>query len=341
MEAINQATTLTVPQSAMRVIYQRRDITVHIEPALIELSYTDYLEGQSDSLELSLHDTDRRWQDAWYPEHGDVIEAALGWVGLLLPCGSFEVDEVELSGPPDVLRIKALGAGIKRAVRTKRSRSYEKTTLAEIAREVARNNGLELQGEIEAISIVRATQVAESELAFLRRLCAEWGYAFSLRGKKLCVYKRSALKAKAAVRSISRQQVSSYSWRDKVHGVYAKAELSYTDPSRKAVSQAQCTDKASARQRASADTLRLHGRAENNDHARRKAQSAMERSNEEQLTVSLSLPGNPALLAGSNVDLQGFGRRNGRYTITQARHSISRSGYSCELECRMVREEQA
>lgn len=82
------------------VLYESKDITAHVAPALIELAYTDFMEGESDSVDLALEDAERRWQDAWYPQHGDVVQVQIGYAGEpLLPCGEFEVDEVELDGP--------------------------------------------------------------------------------------------------------------------------------------------------------------------------------------------------------------------------------------------------
>ena len=55
-------------------------------------------------------------------------------------------------------------------------------------------------------------------------------------------------------------------------------------------------------------------------------------------TASFSLPGNPQLAAGLCVQLAGFGGWSGKYIISQARHSLSGSGYSTQIELRKVLE---
>lgn len=225
------AEAMKVPVPKVVVQYENKDITANITPTLIEVNYTDFMEGESDSVELVLEDVERRWQNAWYPQHGDQVSVQIGYEDSpLLPCGEFEIDEVELDGPPDVVRIKALAAGVKRSVRTRNGRAYEDTTLADIAATIARRNKMQLTGKIEQIRISRATQVYETDLTFLKRVSEEYGYSFSVRGSKLCFFKRADLKEAKPTMLIDRTQVSSYRFRDKVHGVVASATVSYHDP---------------------------------------------------------------------------------------------------------------
>ncbi|MEX3614146.1 MAG: hypothetical protein VB141_10450 [Burkholderia gladioli] len=110
MEALKpeSAQTLTtapdvrrIPHGTVTVQYQKKDITAAITPYLIDVTYTDRSDGESDSVEITVEDTDRRWQNAWYPTHGDTLTVAIGYAGeTLLPCGVFEIDEIELDAPP-------------------------------------------------------------------------------------------------------------------------------------------------------------------------------------------------------------------------------------------------
>lgn len=334
------AESMNVPVPKVVVKYENKDITANIAPSLIEVSYTDFMEGESDSVELVLEDVERRWQNAWYPQHGDQVNVQIGYEdGPLLPCGEFEIDEVELDGPPDVVRIKALAAGVKRSVRTRNGRAYEGTTLADIAATIARRNKMQLTGKIEQIKISRVTQVYETDLTFLKRVSEEFGYSFSVRGSKLCFFKRSELKEAKPTLVISRTDVSSYRFRDKVHGVVASATVSYHDPHSKRTRRRKVNDVKAKTNQHSADELKINVRAENDQHARLKADAALDRANEDQTGASLTMFGNVMLMAGVNVQLSGFGRMDGKYTITQSRHRFSRSsGYSTEVELKRVRD---
>ena len=106
--------SVDVPMPQARILYGQKDISSDISPYLISVSYTDRLSGESDELELRLEDTDGRWRGDWYPGKGDALTVSIGYAGQeLVSCGSFEIDEIELSFPPDEVSIRALATGIK------------------------------------------------------------------------------------------------------------------------------------------------------------------------------------------------------------------------------------
>ena len=340
MNTIVDQEALSVPAPAVTVKWAGRDVTGDITPFLLELTYTDFLEGESDSVEIVLEDIDHRWAGPWYPQFGDTVEVWIGYQdGPRLPCGSFEIDEVELSGPPDVMRVKALAAGIRRSVRTSNGRAYENTTLGDIAATIARRNKLKLAGTIDKISVRRVTQFAETDLVFLKRLAEEYGYSFAVRAGFLCFFKLSELKAQAPTLVITRQDVTRFQARDKVHGVAAAATVTYHDPRSKSTRTHKTADQTAKTNARGADELKVVARAENAEQAKRKADAALDRQNENQTSMSLTMTGNVKLAAGSNVSLVGFGQFDGKYTITQSRHAFSRGqGYGSEVELKRVRD---
>jgi phage protein D len=331
---------MSVPTPKVVVIYAQKDITADITPSLIEVTYTDFMEGESDSVELVLEDMDRKWQNAWYPQHGDQINLQIGYADApLLPCGEFEVDEVELLGPPDVVRIKALAAGVKRSVRTRNGRAYEATTLADIAATIAKRNQMKLLGKIEHVKIGRITQVYETDLTFLKRVAEEYGYSFSVRGNQLVFFKRTELKSAAATLTLGRSDVSSFRFIDKVHGIVSSATVSYHDPRAKVTRKHKVKDTSAKTNRHSADEAKVNVRAEDDAQARLKANAALDRVNGDQTGASLTMPGIVKGVAGVNVVLTNFGRMDGKYTITQSRHRFSRGlGYTSEIELKRVRD---
>lgn len=330
------ARPVDVPQVV--VLYANKDISADIAPALLSLSYTDYVEGESDSLEIVMADPEKRWQNAWYPQHGDTLAAQFGYVGQpLLQCGTFEIDTIELSGTPDVVTIKALAAGVKRSIRTRNGRAYEKTTLKEIAANIAKRNRLTLQGTIEAITINYVAQAFESDLAFLKRVAGEYGYAFSIRGALLTLFKRSELKAAQSVLQLSRADLLSYHFTDKVHSIAADARSVYHDPRAKKVRVHHTQDAISKTNRTSSDTLNLRIRAETDQQAQLKTEAMLARKNEDQTEATFNLYGNVRAVSGINADLAGFGVLDGRYAIQQATHRISSSGYTTDIETKRVR----
>ncbi|MEX3629046.1 MAG: hypothetical protein VB138_05670 [Burkholderia sp.] len=109
-----------VPSGVVVVVYQKKDISAALAPYLTDVTYTDHTGGQADSVELGIENADGRWTDAWYPTFGDTLTISIGYaLQPLLPCGLFDIDEIDLEGPPDKVTIKGLGAGVKKAVRTR------------------------------------------------------------------------------------------------------------------------------------------------------------------------------------------------------------------------------
>ena len=353
MQIQSLADALSRPVDAPTAViqYANKDITADISPYMLEMVYTDALEGESDTVELQLEDVDGRWINAWYPEHGDTVELQLGYVGRpLLQCGEFEIDEIELHGPPDVATIKALSAGVKKSVRTRNGRAYENTTLAAIAQRIAKRNKLTLTGKIRDIRIDRVTQYQERDVEFLTRPAREYGYAFKIVGNKLVFTELADLRDGGTVATFKATDLIAIRLRDKIKDIYQEAKVKYHDPKTKKlvvygvkgdqvteVGQTTVSTKKQSGQSTSGDTLKLSTRSGSKAAAQAKAQAALDDANLQQTAGSLTVPGNPKLVAGTTFELADCGKLSGKYLVESARHRLDRGGgYVTELEVKRV-----
>lgn len=315
--------TVAVPAPAFEVKLNGKDVTRDLSPFILSITYEDHEEGESDSVDLSLEDVDGRFRDKWYPEKGMKLHVKLGYAGAaLLDCGEFDLDEIGLNGLPDTVSLKGVAAGVKQAHRTKHAKAYEATTLGGIAKAVASRHKLKLVGEVEDIQIRRVTQLHETDLAFLKRVSGEYGYAFSVKGQQLVFFKRAALAAGKSVLTLRRSDIRPYAFRDKIMGVVSETEVAYHDPKKKTVHRATAKDSRPA----SGDKHKLHVRAENHKQAKAKAEAASEAANREGTTVEGTTSGDVRLVAGINIDLKDFGKLSGAYHIKQSRHEAVRGG---------------
>ncbi len=327
---------MNVRQPIFKVEYAGKDITSDVSSNLISVTYTDHAEGESDEIEIQLEDSEGLWRGDWYPTKGEKITLSIGYDNQLMPCGTFEVDEIELSGPPDTLCIRGLAAPIKGALRTKNSSAHENKTLREIANTIAGKNGLSVTGEIEDIRFDRVTQNRETDLGFLKRISYEYGHVFSVRDKKLIFTTIYKLEEGDAVQVIDRSDISSYSIQDKTGNSFKKAEVKYANPADKKVVDAS-KDEDDSEDITKGDTLVLTTKAENQKQAEQKAKAALHRANSRQQEGSISLEGQPLLVAGNNFEFTGMGKISGKYHIVRSRHKITRSGgYSTDLEIKRV-----
>ena len=332
---------LTVAEPRFVVNYNQRDITADLSPFLVGLSWTADLDGkEADSLEISVEDTDARWMSGWYPRKGDTLDLQIGYHGgVLLYCGSFEIDEIGLDGPPSKVDIKALAAAVMKPLRTHKGHAYENTTLAGVVRAVADRHRLQVVGEIEDIPVRRVTQAHEQDLKFLRRLAAEYGYAFNVRGNKLTFVALEALRAGPAVRVLRPADVGRYSFRDQIKDTPAHASVKHHDPATKATVTYSLDAEGAVVPRTSADTLKhANKRAESPKQAKAKAKAALRRAQDKATVCAITMWGTTNLVAGVNVELEGWGQLSGRYQVARSTHRISRAdGYTTELELRRVK----
>lgn len=119
-----------------------------------EITYTDPASGEADSLDIAIHDRDRQWTVAWLPLAGDTLEAIIklsDWEregnSRALPCGFFILDNFEFAGWPITGTISAVSVPADGAFReTERTKTWEKVTVQEIGKEIARRRALPWPG---------------------------------------------------------------------------------------------------------------------------------------------------------------------------------------------------
>lgn len=321
--------------------YLKKNITSDITPYVTRITYSDNIKNESDTIEVELDDTDGRWLDAWYPGKGDTLTLKVGYQGeKLLSCGTFSIDEIEVSSPASVVSIRGVATSVNSALRTKSSRGFESTTLAAIAGRIAKKHQLKLVGSIEAIKIDRVTQYAETDVAFLHRLASEYGYAVKIVSDQLIFSHLATLRSQEPVRQIKPQDVARYSLRDTINRVYKSARVKHQKSSTKKLIVYEAdggTSESSTQTKGgkvtSADRLQVNSRVSDPDSARIKADSALASHNEYQQSGSMTLMGASRLTAGNKIELSGFGQLSGPWLITTARHTLDRSsGYVTELD---------
>ncbi|MBM2885673.1 phage protein D [Chromobacterium phragmitis] len=327
-----------VATPVFELAYNGQSITADIARYALNISYIDHLSGESDELEVELEDSDGRWLNGWYPDKGATLDFKLGYRGAALAAlGSFDIDEVEYSAPPSVVRIRALATGVQHPLRTRQGQAYDKLTLQDLAQRIARRNGMTLQGKIDGVDIDRLTQYHETDLAFLQRVASHYGYICKVidNNRKLVFWKRGDLIDSASVKRYTPADLISWRARDQLSQVPSAVEVSYHDPNKRALQTARAAADARAPggKASSADVVKLTRKSGGKLQAELQAKAEMEKRQLARTSMYITVDGAPQLAAGRNVDLAGFGKLSGRYLIEQARHRLSRQeGYVCELE---------
>lgn len=312
------------------LFYETKNITRDVSPYVTNIEYTDYEHGSSDELTITFEDSANLWKSSWLPSKGDSLRAYLGYQDeKLLNCGSFEIDELEYSAPPDTVTVKGLATGIKKPLRQKNSAGYENKTLKQIAKEIADRQGLTLIWNIEDIKVDRITQNKEKDLTFLTKLAEQYGYIFKIAEGNLVFYSVQKLKSAKTTQIFNKSDLTSINFREKTSGKYKSVQVSYFDPKKKKKLTASAKNDSVVK----GDTLKITSRCTSKKLALVQAKAALNRS-DTKIEGSLEFTGNPYLIAGLNIEIKGVGHFSGKYHIVQAKHTFDRiSGYKtyCEV----------
>lgn len=332
-----------VPEPDFSLFYEKTNITANIEPHLLELVYTDYLEGQSDELSVRFEDIQGKWIRAWFPTQGDKLVGSIGYKGQpLTDIGAFEIDEVEYEAHPSTITLRALSTGISKNNRTLKPKAYENTTLAQIVAIVANRLELKVVGEIAEIKIQRVTQYQERDVEFLTRLATEYHHSFKIVGKQLVFTSKAKLGESEPVLVLDERDIISLRLRDRIKDTARQVEISgYDAAGKKVIKQ---TRKAKNRRpdlkqstEASGDSLQIVTRGETQAQIDARADAALSEQNDDQQAGDIQLVGNPKLVAGNTILLRNLGVFSGKYLIKTSRHAIARGqGYTTDIEVRML-----
>lgn len=331
-----------------RLVYEGVDITDDLAMWPTSITYTDKRHGESDEVRVTVHNATGQWLDAWHPDEGNRFTLDYGYVDEWAPAGEFTIDEVEAEGDAggDRMTFKGLAAPKTQALRTPKHEAYEDQSLAEIVEKIAGRHGLTVEGEIEDAQFERVTQNGERDLQFLKRLADDYGHYFTVKGSQLVFTSRDGLRAREPVRTIDRktwlgQQLKRYRLRTADHVAASKAEVRYHHPQRKQIVGAEASSAEDmGLVTASGDVIKAEVRVENDEQAKRVAKSRLDSRNAGKQTGSLSLVGDPLLVAGSVIALTSFGRYDGRWLVVSSTHRMQRSGYETEIEIERITDKQ-
>lgn len=317
-----------------RILANERDITATLRDRLLSLRLTDEAGFKTDDVEIALDDRDGAIA---LPATGAELDVALGYRETgLIRMGLFVVDEVELSGPPSTMTIRAKAAnfvgGAKYGnLQTQKTRAWEDTTLGDIVGAVAAEHGYQpvVAARLAGVELPYVDQTSESDLNLLIRLARTHGGVIKPMSARLCCFEEGAAERAdgGAMPILTVRPGDVTSWR-----------VSLTDRSRYRSVRARWHDRA----RAETVTLevgsgepvfeitQVHG---SESAARSAAEGALSGYQRGASTVSLTLPGNTEASAERKLSLSGFREGvDGAWVCKRVEHELSDSGFVTRIE---------
>lgn len=326
-------------RAKVEILYKGIDISTSLEPYLLDFTYTDN-EGKADDIQITLQDKLGRWHNPWLPGKGDKIIAKIittNWKKegqtQTLDCGTFYVDEVDFDGPPDTIKIKAISIPLSKGGKnSKRTRVWEKTTLLEIASNIAENSGLTLLYDAPNITYDRIDQIKKTDLAFIKESAKKEGINVKISNEQLVLYDEFSYEKKSSVRKITKGESDILSYSFKIataDNEYKAAQLTYFDQSKKKTIKYVYNVPGVEE----GPTLKINERVTSIAEAERRAIKAIRNKNKYEKTGKLTLVGDVNLMQGLSVQVEKFGKYSDKYFIESSVHSVS-NGYTTQINIR-------
>lgn len=300
-------------------------------------SYVDAATGQSDTLSLKVCNKDLRWANKWLPKKGDKMTAKIklySWDAagkdLSFSCGKFCCDDLSFSGPTLVCTVGGVSVPEGQAFRaTQRTYTWEKVTIQEIARKIAKRYGLSLHYDAGKITIASMEQNKQTDCEFLNKLCEDYGLYIKVYFGKVIIYDIDRYESKKAVATYSINDFQDWSYNTTLTGTYTGATIKYT----KGDDDEELTLTVGSGNR----MLNLTEKVDSLPDAQIKACARVNKENRQAVTMSATIKANLKIVAGVCIKIKGAYSLNGKYFVDKVTHNIEAEGaYTMALELHKV-----
>lgn len=314
---------------SIELIYQGKNITEDIAPDLLRFAYSDNATGMADDVTIELKDNNRKWISSWAPNKGDIIKPSIittdwryGGDNCRLFCGTFLVDVPSYSGPPRIMALGGIAVPVNTGfMTTQKSRTWESASIKKIAQTIANNAELKLHFDSKLNPVIQfIEQSEEADVSFLLNVCKSAGLAMKLYNQKIVIYNEVEYEAKAPVATLIESDMENWSantsWTDTG---YDGCKVEYTDPDSGAT--LSYTFWAPGRKNGK-KVFKENCEAKSHADAQRLAKAKLRELNKKEYSFSCTLPIRLDLCAGQAVNLESFGRFDGKYFIDKIGYTV-------------------
>lgn len=316
-----------------QIVADGKDITALINDRLLLLRTSDKPGMESDEFELRIDD---RAQAVTLPSRGAKIEVFLGYgAQAMARLGSYTVDEVEVTGPPDTITLRGKASDMRGSGKTTRSGSWEDVALAKIVSDVAARNGWEPGCTVQT-KVPRVDQRNESDFNFITRLAKQYDCTAKVASGKLVVLPRqggqSASGKAIGTVTISRADVSRYSFRLGDRSTQKAVKTQHQDKATGKLNVVELgNDDAPAGLPGVHTDRHIYP---NKSAAEQAAKARLAAFNRSTAAVRLEMVGRTDLFAERTINAQGFKNGlDGEYLVDSVEQVFTASGWTTTVEC--------
>lgn len=322
-------------KTSAKIFINGQDSTQDLTPYLKSIRYVDNLSGETDTVELELVDVDKIFLGDWQILRGDTLDVTLikNWSEEeTLELKTFEVDEINFSTPPSIMRIKGNSVPQNSFLRQiDESKSWEHVKLSKIAQDITTEAGMELFFRADDVEIERAEQGEQSALSFLEKLCRDNYLALKVSDNQIIIFDEKELDASEPALTIKSGDaiLKRIDIKAKLTDVYKACEVNYQHGKHAEKYSAKIEDPT----KSTGKTLKINKKVNSQAEAERLAENELRERNKKENTLTLTCAGDFRLVAGNVIALESFGVFDGNWLIEKATHTVG-NGYEVRVECR-------
>ncbi len=328
-------------RAEVKVTYDNVDFVTTAGADAESISYIDSASDNSDSIELTINATKSKWINSFMPEKGAKLIAKIvgrywtnGKGTKTLSCGSFTLDDISYDDAPSTLTVGGVAKPEDQDFsELERDYIWQNTSIKRIGQTIADRYGLSFSYDAEDYDIECDEQSA-TDSSYYNTLCGYYGLILKVYADSLWVYDREAYKAKLPVKTFNSSNIKrgSLSWNTTLSGTFTGGDFSYTDPDKDI--DIICTVGGGSH------TKSVNRRATSVYDAAVQLCAEINNANHGSTTVKFtSANGEFSVCSGNTIELEGYGKLDGKYFVDKITHKYSSSGgFTSALECSLCEE---
>lgn len=180
----------------------------------------------------------------------------------------------------------------------------------------------------------RVEQYRQSDIAFLSRLCHNAGCSLKVTSNIVVIFDQAEFEQNPEIKRIRfGEEYTKYRLTTNENDNYTSCRVYCTKLSGEVITATVYVEDYKEDDNNN-QCLEIRQNVDSIAEAENLAYKMLRLHNKYEFEASFTFPGNPELTAGSVVVLEDFGAWNGRYVIKQAKHTLSHSGYSTQINLR-------
>lgn len=362
LEQFNPLASSDQPTPDYQILVNGKDISPKVKTRLMSLRLTDNRGFEADSIEVQLDDADG---ELAMPPKGATMQVRIGWKGSpLVDKGTYTIDELEHSGPPDAITIRGKSADMRGTLQQSREQSFHQQSVSSIIDVIAARHQLKtkISDNLKMEFIDHIDQANESDANFLSRLAEQFDAIATVKNGNLLFLQAGLAHNASGIAldrvDITRQSGDSHHFgvadRDAYSGVVAywqndKAAKRQTVKAKKPTEAKPSDVKVIVGEKEimvgsndNVKTLRhIYANKQNAERAARAMWDKLQRG-VATFTITLAM-GRPELFPELPVSVSGFKPQidNSDWLLTRVEHNITDTGYTTGIELEVKNSEVA